>query len=145
MSKVIQEHFMVRQLYAKNKKGFIAILAVLIIGAIGITITISVLLLGLGFTQSSFIIEQSGGARALANACVDQALQQIRNFPLSFSGRSLTINSGTCNYVIIDNGGQNRTINAKATLGGVTRKAKIVINKINPYINIASWQEVADN
>lgn len=125
-------------------KGYVALITVLVAGAVGVAITVSLLLLGLGNSQTSFSLEKSYQAKALADACGEEALQQIRDStPFTGSG-SLILGLGTCNYTVTDQGGQNRTATASGTIGTVIRKVKIIIDNINPSINIASCQEVAD-
>ena len=127
-----------------NKKGYIALITVLITGAIGVAIATSLLLLGLGSSRTSFALEQSNQAKALANACSEEALQQIRDStPFTGTG-SLTLGQGTCGYTVVNDGGENRTVTASGTVGTVVRKIKIIVNTINPAINLTSWQEVAD-
>ncbi|MBI4713619.1 hypothetical protein HY771_00305 [Candidatus Uhrbacteria bacterium] len=133
-----------KMLYNKKRGGYITLLSVLVIGAVGLAITTSLLLLGLSSSRSSFAIEQSDQAKALANACVEEALQQIRDStPFTGTG-SLTLGQGTCGYTVTSQGGQNRTVTATGTVGTIVRKVKVIITNINPTISISSWQEVAD-
>ncbi|MDP3973694.1 MAG: hypothetical protein Q8P92_02565 [Candidatus Daviesbacteria bacterium] len=128
----------------KNQKGYIVLITVLVIGAIGVAIAVSVLWLGLGSSKSSFSQEQSNQAKALVNACSEEALQQIRDsIPFTGTG-NLTLGQGTCTYTVTNDGGTNRTITATGTVGTIVRKVKITIDTINPKINITSWQEAAD-
>ncbi len=134
-----------QQHYDKNyQRGYIALITVLVTGAVGVAITVSLLLLGLGSGRTSFSLEQSTQTKALANACVEEALEQIRDStPFTGTG-SLTLGQGTCAYTVTSQGGQNRTITASGTVGTIVRKVKIIIDKITPNINVTSWQEVAD-
>lgn len=127
-----------------RQKGYIALITVLVTGAVGVAIAVSLLLLGLGSSRTSFALEQSNQAKALANACAEEALQQIRD-STSFTGTgNLSLGQGTCSYTVTNDGGENRTVTASGTVGTVVRKVKIIINAINPAIILASWQEVAD-
>lgn len=127
-----------------TKQGYITLMSVLIVGAIGATIATSLILLGLGVSRNSFALEQSSIARALANSCSEEALQQIRDStPFTGTG-SLFLEQGICEYEVINNGGQDRTIIASSTVKTIVRKVKITIDTINPDINIVSWQEVSD-
>ncbi len=129
---------------SRAKNGFIALISILAVGAVGIAIAISLILLGLGSSRTSFAIEQSNQAKALANACAEEALQQIRDsVPFTGSG-NLTFGQGVCNYTVTSQGGQNRTITISSSVGVIIRKVKIIIDKITPMIQIISWQEVAD-
>ena len=130
--------------HSDRSKGYIALITVLVTGAVGAAITVSLILLGLGSSRTSFSLEQSNQAKALANACAEEALQQIRDSTAFTGTGSLTLGQGTCGYTVVNDGGENRTVTASATVGTVVRKIKIIVNAINPAINITSWQEVAD-
>ena len=128
----------------QTNQGYIVLITVLVIGAVGVAIAVSLLLLGLGSSRTSFALEQSNQAKALANACSEEALQQIHDSnPFEGSG-NLTLGQGACTYTITKLVGQNRTITASGTVGTVIRKVSISLDKITPSINITSWQEVAD-
>lgn len=128
-----------------KSKGFITLISVLVVGAVGVAITLSVILLGLGSSRTSFALEQSNQAKALANACAEEALQQIKDStPFTSTGTSLTLGQGTCTYTVTNDGAQNRTITAIGTVGMIIRKSKILISQISPSITVTSWQEVAD-
>lgn len=127
-----------------SRKGYVALITVLVVGAIGMAIVISLLLLGLGSSRTSFALEQSNQAKALANACAEEALQQIRD-SLPFEGTgSLSLGQGACTYTVTKLAGQSRTATASATVGTVVRKVSLALDKITPGINITSWQEVVD-
>ena len=129
--------------YSSRQNGYITLLSILVVGAVGVAITTSVLLLGLGSSRTSFANEQSNQAKALANACAEEALQQIRDStPFTGSG-SITLGQGTCTYVVTSQGGQNRTITTSGTVGTIVRKITIIISKISPTITVTSWQEVS--
>ena len=125
------------------KRGYITLMSVLVVAAIGTAIAVSIISLGLGVSRSSFALEQSSHAKALANSCAEEALQQIRD-STSFTGTgSLSLAQGVCEYNVINDGGQNRTITASSTVGVIARKVKIIVDTINPTINISLWQEVS--
>lgn len=139
---ILVKHFMEPQQY--DKRGYVALITVLVTGAVGVAITVSLLLLGLGSSRTSFALEQSNQAKALANACAEEALQQISDSTPYTGTGSLTLGQGTCTYTVTSQGGQNRTITASGTVGTVVRKVKVIIDKITPNINMTTWQEVAD-
>ena len=128
----------------KYHRGYITLISVLVVGAVGLAITTSLLLLGLGASRTSFAVEQSAQARALANACAEEGLQQIRTLTPYTGTGSLSLGLGTCTYTVTSQGGQNRTITGTGTVGTVVRKAKVVINAVYPLLVVVSWQEVAD-
>ena len=137
----ILKHFMAPHPFAK---GFATLVSILLVGTIGLAIATSLLLLGLGASRTSFVQQQSYQAKALADACAEEALQQIRDsLPFTGSG-SLTLGQGSCTYTVTSQGAQNRTITASGTVSTMTRRVRIILNQINPTINVTSWQELAD-
>lgn len=130
--------------YNKKNEGFITLMSVLVVGAVGVAITLSIILLGVGSSRTSFAVEQSNQSKALANACAEEALQQIRDSALFTGSGNLALGQGTCDYTVTSQGGQNRTITTVGTVGTIVRKVKVVVDQITPIIQIVSWQEVAD-
>src|SRR4030042_7046490 len=96
--------------YNKQQKGFITLISVLVIGAVGVAIALSLLLLGVGNSRTSFAVEQSNQAKALANACAEEALQQIREFTPFTGSDDFALGQGTCAYTVTTQGGQDRTV-----------------------------------
>jgi hypothetical protein len=140
----IQKPLSVQPVCDKRKNGYIILLATLIVAAVGLAITSSFVLLGLDFSRTVFSLEQSNQAKAFANACAEEALQQIRNDTNYAGAGNLSFSRGTCSYTVTSQGGESRTINSSGLVGTLTRKVKITINQINPKITVFSWQEVAD-
>ncbi|OGC44526.1 hypothetical protein A2V54_02015 [candidate division WWE3 bacterium RBG_19FT_COMBO_53_11] len=127
-----------------KKNGYVMLVSVLVIGAIGVAVGVSLILLGLSASRTSFSLEQSNQTKALANACAEKALQQIKDLP-SFSGtNNLALGQGNCTYTVIAGSGENRTIEASGNVDTIIRRVKITIDQINPTINIISWQEVSE-
>jgi len=128
-----------------KENGYVTLISVLVIGAIGVAVGVSLISLGLSASRTSFSLEQSNQTKALANACAEEALQQIRDQPLAFSGtNNLVLGRGNCTYTVTAGSGEDRTIEASGTVDTIVRKIEISIDQINPTINITSWQEVAE-
>ena len=127
-----------------NKKGYIVLIGVLIVGAVGLVIVSSLLLLSLGSSQNSLILKKSIQARALADACAEKAILRIKNWP-SYSGvEKLKFEEGECQYRVRRLVWQIRIIESSGVVDSTVRKVRVVITKIIPSISIFSWQEVAD-
>lgn len=126
------------------KHGFATLVSVLLVGVLGLAISVSLLLLGLSSSRTSFTQEQSYQTKALADACAEEALEQIRDStPFTGSG-TLTLGQGSCSYTVTSQGGANRTITSVGTVSSMTRRTRVILDQINPTINITSWQELAD-
>ena len=125
-------------------KGYITLISVLVVGAVGTTIALSLLLLGNGASRTSFALQQSAQAKGLANACAEEALEQIRESTLFAGSGNLTLGQGTCTYTVTNIGGVSRTVTASSTVGTIVRKVSISITAINPLILFSLWQEVSN-
>ena len=129
--------------YNKHDYGYITLISVLVVGAVGVAITTFLIMSGLASSRTSFALEQSAQAKALANACAEEALRKI--IESSFIGTgTISLDTGICTYAITSQGGQKRTIKAIGTVDNIVRKVKIIINRISPTIKITSWQELAE-
>lgn len=126
------------------KKGSIELIMIMIIGAVSVSVACSLLLLATTSIRTAFAFEKFHGARALADACAENALQEIWG-TIGYSGTgTLALDPGECAYTITDDGEENRTITSAGTVDTVIRKVKITIDRIIPDIHVTSWQEVAD-
>ncbi|MEK7184214.1 MAG: hypothetical protein AAB701_01705 [Patescibacteria group bacterium] len=126
-----------------SQSGYITLLTVLIVSAVGVAIGSSLLLLGLGSSRSSLSLQQSKQAAALADACVEEALQQLR-FSTSYSGTAtLSFGTSSCTYLVTVLSGENRNIESTGTVGAVVRRVEVDVSQLTPKIVISSWQEVA--
>ena len=125
------------------QSGYIALLSVIIVGAMAVTVAVTFLLVGLSWSQTSFDLVQLNQSKALANACAEEALQQIRSATAFTGSGNLNLGQGTCAYTVTAGSGQNRTISTSGTVGNMTRKVQISITAITPLIIISSWQEIS--
>ena len=124
--------------------GYVTLISVLVVGAVGVAIVLSLILLGLSMSRSSFAYEQYGQARSLADACVEEGLQQIRSSTPFVGNGNLTFGQGTCTYTVTSQGGSARTVQAVGTVGVIVRRVEVIIDAINPTLNVVTWKEVAE-
>lgn len=127
-----------------NESGFLMLLSILITSAIGVAITVSLILLGIGSSRTSLVTEKSHRAISLVDSCIENALMQVRDSTDYDGSGLLNTEFGSCEFDVIKLTGENRVIHASSTVSTVIRKAKVTINSINPTINITSWEELAD-
>lgn len=136
--RVIMEHM---SMY-RHEDGFITLMTVIIIVAVSAALAISVILMGVDSLRTGATVTESNEAAALADACAEEALEQIRSY--GFTGtQEVTLESGTCSYTVINDGGESRTIRVTSTASTVTRRVRITIDALTPEINIVDWQDVA--
>lgn len=138
----LQNHSMDQRVSVE--RGYITLLSVLIAGAILVATTVGLLQFGLSSSRTSFAEEQSDQAKALADACVEEALQHIHDSAPFTGSDILTFGSGICEYTVENTGGSSRRIRASSTVATMVRKVEVTVTQIRPQITLGSWQEVAD-
>jgi len=126
------------------KKGYIALISILIITAVTSLVAISAILMSINESNMGLTKNLSAEAYYLAEACAQEGLQQIADsIPFTGSG-GLSLGNGTCSYVVASQGGQDRTVEASGTVNNIIRKTKITVDAITPNVNVTLWDEVAD-
>jgi hypothetical protein len=126
-----------------HQQGFVTLISVLVLGAVGVAVVTSLLLLGVGNSRSSFTAEQSLQARGFADACAETALQQIRANSAFIGTNTLAFGSNSCTYTVTNNGGTTRAIVSNGTVGTIVRRVNISVATVLP-VTISLWQEVAN-
>ena len=126
-----------------NNEGYITLISVLILGAAGLVIVISLALLSLGSSRSSLALEQSNQAQALADTCAEMALQYIWDWDANIGTDNLNLGQGSCTYTITSET-VPKVITASGTVGNIVKKVLITVDNLHPYVHLSSWQEVAD-
>jgi hypothetical protein len=122
-------------------QGFSTLLIVIIIGSISIGLMMTLSMNSLWSVKSSLNSKNLNKSKALVNACAEIALETLRENK-NFTGSSSVIISGnTCDYIISNTGGDNRSITINSTVSGVVSKLQINTSAFNPIV-ISSWQEV---
>lgn len=125
------------------RQGYIALISVILIGALGVALMVSVMASGMLASKTDFSLQQLGGARSMASSCAEEALQKILETGTTSSTGSVSIGTGDCTYVISFSAGQT-TIASTGLIGTVTSKIKVVVASSSPGITLSSWEEVAD-
>ncbi len=123
--------------------GYVTLLTVLVVSAVGVAITSSLLLLGLGNARSGLALQQAKNAAALADACAEEALQQMRFSPAYSGTATLSLGAGSCTYTVTVGVGEAREVRSTGTVGSVVRKVIVAVSALTPKTVVASWQEVA--
>lgn len=127
-----------------NQKGYVVIYSVIIIGAIVMGIIFSGSWISVNSIKSSRVLADSKQSKAMADACAETALQKIRD-DVNYSGSgNLSIDGNNCSYEIFSQDEENRIIQAESFISNSVSRIKILVDRINPRINIISWQEAAD-
>ena len=128
----------------KDNKAYISIYAVIIIGAIAMSVVFATFSIVNSFLKSSRVKTDSKQALALTDACAEKALQEIRDNNAFHSSGEESLDTGDCSYDIVNNGSSDIEIQATSNVNETTKRVRVKINQVVPQINIVSWQEVAD-
>lgn len=137
------KHSMEVQHFANPKSGFVALVTVLVAGAVGLAVAVSLILSGLGSSRSSLVLSQSTVARMYADSCAEEALEKLREGVYYTGGETLTFSEGNCQIQTVSGtGNSNRTVQTTGTVGTIIRKVEVVVSTVHPTISVTSWQEV---
>jgi len=127
----------------EHTSGFIALMGVLIVGALGVAVVLGVVQLGIEYTELSLVYQQEQHARAYVNACAEEALETLRSNTSFVGTTTLTLPWGLCTGVVLNTGGTTREIDSTGTVGTIKRRVKVLVSALNPQITVSSWQEVS--
>jgi hypothetical protein len=128
----------------QTKNGYIALISVIIIGAILLMVVLSTSYIGVTEGMNSLLASNSAEARSLASACAEDALMNLKNDQNYSGNQTITLDNGQCQILAIIVNGGARTIETTGIVNHITKKLKITASQIAPSIIISSWQEVAD-
>jgi hypothetical protein len=130
-----------RPFFVKNNSGFIALVTILIIFAIALLIGVNLNLLAISEAKMGLKQIQSSQAYYLANLCAEEALMKLKE-NINYSGNeTITIENGECQILPIEG---NWTIKVLSQFRNQIKKVKIVVEQVNPEIEISSWEQVPD-
>lgn len=132
----------------KNKisynRGYIALFSVIILGSVGLAVTVSLLLNGILSARLGFDLQQKNQARMSATSCAEEALQQILDNGITSGTGSLTLDTSSCNYTILSTSSQTITVQSTGFSGTMVSKINVIVSSSTPRIKLSSWQEVGD-
>ncbi len=118
-------------------------MSVILVGALGVAIMVSIIAQGVTSTKTDFSLQQSGQARILATACAEEALQVVLETGTTSKTSSLVLGSGSCSYVI-SKPAMAVIINSTGNFGTLVKRVQIVLSTTTPSVVLSSWQDVSD-
>lgn len=119
-----------------QQQGFVALIALLVVAAAGLTIGLTVSLAGIDELQSSYGQSQALKARAVASACVEEGLEQLRRNWANDS-RTLSIGPDSCILTTVTSAG-SATVAAIGTVGIYQHKIQVTVDS---GLEVTAWQE----
>lgn len=121
--------------------GYMALISVVIIGAVASAIAVTMLMTGVGAVRTGGAVQQTAQAVANANTCAEYGLQQLRQSSSYGGNTTLTLAQGSCQLLQITGSG-TKTVQVIGHVGDATRKVQLTV-QMSPF-QILTWQELAD-
>ena len=125
------------KLEIKNQRGYIALVALLVISTTGLTIGLAVSIAGIEEIQISHGVTQASKAKNLANSCAEDGLERLRNSFTSITQYTLSIGSDSCIIDIVV-AGSSALLNATGTVGIYNQK---LVVQVDSSLEVTSWSE----
>jgi hypothetical protein len=123
-----------------HSRGFVALISVLIFGAIATAISLASVLGSIDSSRSSFAEAESAKARALAVACAETALMGLSESPDATAPGELSLNGNDCTYTITEEAEDARIIQAISTVNSFFARVSVEVSSTSPML-LTSWEE----
>lgn len=125
------------------KKGFIAVVTVLIISVVVLAVAVTVTLLSIGEAQSSLSLFKGEDNLSFVEGCAEDVMLKIRASS-TYNGASITRPEGTC--LITYNAGGGGPVNWDITVTSQSvdykRSIRVILTRNPTGIILSSWKEI---
>jgi len=132
-----------KKCYINDNPGYVTLLSVLFLGALGLAVSLTLMTASIYTSKSSLVLSQSKGAQALADACAEEALRQIKATTSYTGSDTLTLWDGSCTYTVSNESGNVKLIQASGTVSNAIRKTRVRALVTGPNLSLNEWQELA--
>ena len=127
-----------------NRKGYVALMSVIVLGAIGTAITVTLLVQGVLSSKTNLAVLHKHQSRMAATSWAEEALQLILDTGIDSGGAAMSVGSSTCTYVISSTSSENILVHATGQSADAISKISVYLASSTPRIKLSSWQEVGD-
>lgn len=125
------------------KNGFAALFTVIVIGSAALLMAYGATMIGIGELELGYTYSQGGEAFALADGCIDEALERLR-LNASYSGGMLTFPNGSCDIQVeVAPSPTQRTITVTSAINNTYYKKLQAVVTMGSAITIDSWLELS--
>ncbi len=121
---------------ASVKKGYAAIISIIVILAVIVTVGIAVTTLSIGNAQMSLGQSKGEGATSLVNSCIADALVRYNNTGIVVSG--ITLPTGSCTITIDSSTPTSSTFTTTGTLSGYSKSIRVTADRTT-QVSIVNW------
>ncbi|EKE06610.1 MAG: hypothetical protein ACD_18C00314G0013 [uncultured bacterium] len=130
---------MFRQL-KNNKKGMMAVMMVLIIGATALILALSSVKLVVNDAQMTLDNKKGGESYSVADGCLEESLRKLR-LDTSYTGEALNLSTGSC-IIAVSSNGNDRVLNIVGTVGDYTQTLQVSVTLDGNVITLNSRSEI---
>ncbi|MDD2656586.1 MAG: hypothetical protein PHQ18_03400 [Patescibacteria group bacterium] len=130
---------MFRQL-KNNKKGMMAVMMVLIIGATALILALSSVKLVVNDAQMTLDNKKGGESYSVADGCLEESLRKLR-LDTSYTGETLNLSTGSC-IITVSANGNDRVLNIVGTVGDYTQTLQVSVTLAGNVITLNSRSEI---
>lgn len=137
--------FLIHELFMalhQSDNGYITLLSVLIVSAIGLSVSLSLLSLGGGATQITDVWQKQFQAKNYSESCVEIAISELLLNGGAPSTGGITFSDGSCSYSVAADV-SNWEIQSTGMAGSVVRRVRAVVDLTGMESVIVSWQEIS--
>ncbi len=128
--------------YQINQKGYIALIALIIISAVTLAIALSMNGLSITETDTSLVRQQSAQAEQAAYSCLQEAYLRLMRDGAYSGGTILNVAPGTCTVVSVTTPiPADRIVTVSANIGDVQRQFTGRVTIAPAGLTLVSWQE----
>ena len=128
------------KLLIENQRGYIALIAVIIILSVTLAISLTMNVLSVDETKTGLLKQQSAQSFAAADACIREAYLRIKR-DNNYTGGNLNIGVGSCT-IVVSSLGADRTITVDSDVNGIQRQLESQVTIIGNTLDLNSWQEL---
>lgn len=121
-----------------HNNGYIAFTTLLIISAVALTIALTISSVAISQNQMTQSLRNSNDTFYLADACMEDALERIKDSP-TYSGGTFTLLDGSCTISTVSVG-NDWTINVVATDSTHTKTIEVEATRASG-VTINTWEE----
>ena len=123
-------------------KGQLALLSLLIIGAITLAAALSASFIGRTELTKGFRRSIQEQAQSLADSCLEEGLYRVKS-DANYDGGVFSMGDGTCSITVVDDSATTKIITVQAKVQTLTRKAEAKV-QINPFKILSRTEQVSD-
>ncbi|MCH7492610.1 hypothetical protein IID19_03410 [Patescibacteria group bacterium] len=128
------------KLLPKNQRGYIALIAVIIILSVTLAISLTMNVLSVDETKTGLLKQQSAQSFAVADACMREAYLRVKR-DNSYTGGNLNIGVGSCT-IVVSSLGDTRTIIVDSDVNGIQRQLESQVTIVGNTLDLDYWQEL---